>query len=84
MRYEIDKFKSNNYTFITEIDHGGDPEFPYTVWVYYNNKPLLTAEDYQVRRDFGSNASIIHIHNFCKKFSTDEKYRNDFISRRMT
>ncbi|WP_088225722.1 hypothetical protein [Desulfosporosinus sp. FKB] len=82
MRADVQKHSFGDYKFVLEFDSGGDPEVPYTLWIYKEDGKMLYYKDSdrQVRRDFPKNYNKQHLVNFCKKFASDENYRNDYCT----
>lgn len=79
MRVEAGKYQFFDYKFVLEFDTGGDPDFPYTVWIYHDDKPLMNNNNEQIRREFPKKFNKRHLENFCKKFASDEAYRNKYM-----
>ena len=70
-----------DFKFYLELDTGGDPDFPYTVWIDQksNGQPLLRKDNRQARREFPKNYNKIHMKNFCKKFANNDEYRSQYL-----
>ncbi|EKN68049.1 hypothetical protein P9E76_15355 [Schinkia azotoformans] len=83
MRAEVDVIRMGNYKFVMELDTGGDPDIPYTLWIYHNRKPLYYANEYgrQVHKEFQKNYSKAHLKNFCNKFVNDAEYRISIVGK---
>ena len=79
MRADIRDIEKNGYKFVMEFDTGGANGGDYTCWIYYHGKPLLKANNYQVRKDFGTKFNPYHFKRFVDKFISDEEYRNKMM-----
>lgn len=76
---EVFNERINGYSFLLELEIGEGNE--YTVWIQKDGKLVYyTGSETQAKRYF-STYSKRHIENFCKKFATNEAYRNDFLNK---
>lgn len=78
MRALITRKTLNEWEFLAEYDAGGDPKYPYAVYVYKNGEPYDTYDEYCVPK-YMSKFNERHFDNFCKKFARDEKYRQKYM-----
>ena len=80
MRFIIDEIEFGGFKFKLEYDSGGDPDYPFCAWIYYNDNPLFYGnDDTQSRRYFKKSYSKRHFRNFCFKFANDETYRTKYL-----
>lgn len=80
MRAEAGMWEILNYKFAMEFDSGGDPDCPFTLWIYKDREPMYFEDsEIQIRKDFKKNYSKTHVNNFCFKFANNEEYRNLII-----
>lgn len=80
MRAIANEIRNGDYKFVMEFDSGGDPEVPFTLWIYKNNEPLLYKDsEIQVRKEFQKNYNKRHLQNFCLKFVNNEVYRRTIL-----
>lgn len=82
MRAIVDEFNFGKYKYLLEFDSGGDPDFPFILWIYESDKPLYYQNsDIQVRKYFSKKFSKHHLRNFCLKFANNDEYRNQMVTR---
>lgn len=56
-------------------------DMPFVCWIYYDEKPYIFGEKYQViqaHKRFNQKVVDKYFRNFCHKFATDEKYRQTY------
>ncbi|SFP99464.1 hypothetical protein [Salibacterium halotolerans] len=80
MRADVESWSIKNYKFVMEFDGGGDPNFPFVLWVYKDGNPYFDKNGVQVRKYFKEKYSRRHVNNFCSKFVNSENYRNSMIN----
>jgi hypothetical protein len=78
MRMETDKMYYGNYRFTAELDTGSETGGnQLTIWVA--EKASIDTEQH-LRDFYFEEVNNNHIHNFCRKFATDEAYRQEVLA----
>lgn len=71
MRANVTEIELDGFNFVLELDTGGDPDYPYTLWISKDGEGIAN-------KAFTKNYSKTHLRNFIKKFVSNEAYRRQY------